>query len=96
MKDELFSELIDSVREATEIRQGLKQPARVTTFVLPDVKAIRAVAGLTQIEFASVVGVSPSLVEAWEQKNRTPRGSSLKVLRLLEREPSMLNLIRSL
>ncbi|EGY29663.1 putative transcriptional regulator [Candidatus Regiella insecticola 5.15] len=96
MKDELFNELIESAKEAVEISKGHQIAARITTYELPDVKSIRDNTGLTQKQFALAVGVSPSLLEAWEQHNRVPKGSSLKVLRLLERDPSIFSVIQSL
>ncbi|CNH43465.1 putative transcriptional regulator [Yersinia thracica] len=94
MKDELFSELMASAQEALAIKKGEVKATRVTTITLPDVKAIRAKAKLKQDEFAQVVGVSPSLVQAWEQHKRTPTGSSLKLLRIIEKNPDMLNIFR--
>ena len=89
MRKELFDDLIESVNEAVAIKRGLVAPARVTTFEMPDVKAIRTKAKLKQNEFAQVVGVSPSLVQAWEQQK------SLKLLRVIEKHPDMLNLFRT-
>ncbi|WP_213990117.1 NadS family protein [Sodalis sp. dw_96] len=91
MKEELFNELLASAQEAVAIKNGEIKAARITTMTLPDVKAIRTKAHLKQDEFAQVVGVSPSLVQAWEQHKRTPTGSSLKLLRVIEKHPDMLN-----
>lgn len=90
MNEELFNELLASAHEAVAIKNGKIKAARVTTVALPDVKAIRTNAHLKQDEFAQVVGVSPSLVQAWEQHKRTPTGSSLKLLRVIEKYPDML------
>ncbi|MGK7524848.1 NadS family protein [Salmonella enterica] len=95
MKDELFKELMDSAAEAVEIRKGRRTAARVTTYEIPDVKAIRDTTGLTQQQFALAVGVSPSLVEAWEQHRRIPNGSSLKLLCVLQQHPSMLRILQA-
>lgn len=96
MKDELFDELMQSAKEAIEIRKCRRTAARITTYELPDVKSIRDNTGLTQKQFALAVGVSPSLVEGWEQHHRVPKSSSLKILRLLERDPSIFSIIQSL
>lgn len=93
MKDEMFNELIESMQQAVEISRGERKPARVTSFSLPDVKAIRARAGMKQDEFAQAVGVSPSLVQSWEQNKRFPSGAALKLLRVVERDPAMLAVI---
>ncbi|MEE1694052.1 NadS family protein, partial [Klebsiella pneumoniae] len=67
MRKELFDDLIASAKEAVEIHQGLREPARVTRFERPDVKAIRAKVHMKQDDFASLIGVSSSLVQSWEQ-----------------------------
>lgn len=41
MKNELFNELLASAAEAIEISKGRCQAARLTTYDIPDVKAIR-------------------------------------------------------
>ncbi len=41
MKDELFAELLDSVREGGAILRGEKEPARRFEIEAPDVKQIR-------------------------------------------------------
>lgn len=92
MKDEMFNELIESMQQAIAIRRGEREPASVTSYPVPDVKAIRANAGLKQDEFARAVGVSPSLVQSWEQNKRIPNGASLKMLRVIEKHPDMLQL----
>ncbi|WP_413499890.1 NadS family protein [Buttiauxella gaviniae] len=94
MRKELFNDLIASAKEAVEIHKGLKQPARVTKFALPDVKEIRKNTGLKQDDFAFLVGVSPSLVQSWEQKKRTPSGSSLKLLRMIQINPSLIEVLK--
>lgn len=94
MKDEMFNELIESMQQAVAIRRGEMEPSRVTSHPIPDVKAIRAHAGMKQDEFAQAVGVSPSLVQSWEQNKRIPNGVSLKVLRVIEKHPHMLKLLQ--
>nr|WP_243733427.1 hypothetical protein [Proteus sp. G2669] len=44
---------------------------------------------LKQTDFATALGVSTSLVRAWEQKRRFPTGSSLKLLRMIEKNPNI-------
>jgi len=94
MKDDMFNELVESMQQAVVIRRGEMKPARVTSYPIPDVKAIRASTGLKQDEFAQAVGVSPSLVQSWEQHKRIPNGPSLKMLRIIEKHPDMLLLFQ--
>lgn len=93
MKDEMFDELIESMKQAVAISRGEMEPARVTSYSIPDVKAIRANAGMKQDEFAQAVGVSPSLVQSWEQHKRIPNGSNLKMLRVIEKHPDVLQML---
>ncbi|XNM53163.1 NadS family protein [Escherichia coli] len=43
-----FDELKTSLEEAVEIKQGLKEPARVTRYEIADVKAIREQLNVSQ------------------------------------------------
>lgn len=52
MKDEMFSELVASVREGGAILQGEKNPSRIFTSDAPDIKRIRTHYRLSQNEFA--------------------------------------------
>ncbi|EOR6629547.1 NadS family protein [Escherichia coli] len=94
MRKELFDDLIASAKEAVEIHKGLRDPARVTRFERPDVKAIRAKVHMKQDDFASLIGVSSSLVQSWEQGLRTPAGAALKLLRVIERKPEFVQELR--
>lgn len=91
MKDELFEELLTSAQEAVDIHHGKKQPARTTIFEVPDVKALRKQANLKQVEFARMMGVSLALIQAWEQNRRTPMGGNLKLLKMIEKNPGVIN-----
>ncbi|MCT4705753.1 helix-turn-helix domain-containing protein [Enterobacteriaceae bacterium H11S18] len=91
MDKQLFNELVQSMEEMVAIEKGEMQPARVHRHPLPDVKALREATGLKQDEFARAVGVSPSLVQSWEQKRRFPSGSALKILLMLDHNPAIIN-----
>ena len=62
-------------------------------FVLPeyvtaeDIKNVRKKLGLTQKNFAELIGCSKSTVERWESGNETVSGPVVLLLRYLEREP---------
>jgi putative transcriptional regulator len=44
------------------------------------------IAGVTQLEFAKLLSITPSTVAKWETGNKNPRGTSLKLLNLIERK----------
>ena len=58
MKEDMFKELLESVRQAGAIKRGEMEPSRVFVVDAPDVKAIRAKLGVSRDEFASLLGIS--------------------------------------
>jgi len=87
MNEKLFSELVDSVKEAGAIYSGDKKAARRFKFTPPDVKAIREKTGLSQKRFAIVMGVSVRTLQNWEQGHRTPQGPAASLLRIVDNDP---------
>lgn len=87
MNDDIFEKLIESVGQADDIQKGKVNPARVTEFAEPQVKAIRAKTGLTQTRFADVLGVSKRTLENWEQGRRQPTGPARALLKILDADP---------
>ncbi|CNI36008.1 MULTISPECIES: NadS family protein [Enterobacterales] len=98
MKTELFNDLVESMQQMVAIEKGtLSVPAEnIHRHRLPDVKSMREASGLKQNEFADVVGVSASLLQSWEQHRRIPSGSSLKLLMMIERDPAVIDALRTL
>lgn len=87
MKNEMFDGLLASVQEMDEIVQGKKAATRVTEYPEPEVKVIREKTGLSQVRFASMIGVSKRTLENWEQGRRHPTGPAKALLRILEADP---------
>lgn len=87
MKDEAFRELLTSVRQAGEIRRGVRRASRTTVFRPTDVQEVRAKLGVSQSEFALMIGVSVGTLRNWEQGRRTPDGPALALLRVAARNP---------
>ena len=58
MKDALFSELVESVKQGGAILRGEQRAARETSFEDPDVAEIREEYGLSQTKFAALLGIS--------------------------------------
>lgn len=88
MNDELFRELLESVKEAGEIKRGQRAPAR-RTFVdtTVDVLRVRQKLNLSRQQFATLLGVSERTVEGWEQGRRQPAGPARMLLRVAARHP---------
>jgi len=87
MKKEAFNELVASVREAGKIRRGKKKANRVSRFRVSDVKKIRAKLGVSQSEFAMMIGVSVSTLQNWEQGRREPEGPAKALLIVASKDP---------
>jgi putative transcriptional regulator len=87
MNDELFKELAQSVREGGAILRGRKKPSRAFSIDEPDVAAIRNEYGLSQDQFAALLGISVRTLQNWEQGRRTPHGPAKVLLRVAARHP---------
>ena len=87
MNDQLFDELLESVREGGAILRGAKRPSRSFEFEEPDVVSIRKEYGLSQDQFASLLGISVRTLQNWEQGRRTPHGPAKVLLRVAARHP---------
>lgn len=83
-----FDELKTSLEEAVEIKQGLKEPARVTRYEIADVKAIREQLNVSQSEMAKALGTSVDTIKSWESKRRNPTGLAAKVLATIKEKPA--------
>ena len=83
-----FDELKTSLEEAVEIKQGLKEPARVTRYESADVKAIREQLNVSQSEMAKALGTSVDTIKSWESKRRNPTGLAAKVLATIKETPA--------
>jgi len=87
MRDDAFAKLIESVKQAGEIKRGLRQPSRIYEFNPLDVKAIRAKLQKSQREFAQMIGVSVATLQNWEQGRRKPEGPARALLQVALRNP---------
>ena len=87
MKDETFAKLAESVRQAGQIKRGLRKPARVFRYAVPNIKAVRRHLGVSQGDFAAMIGVSPRTLQNWEQGRRTPEGPAKALLRVASKNP---------
>ena len=87
MNDDLFRELEASVREGGAILRGEKLPSRSFVFDGPDVKKVRESFGLTQIEFAILLGISVKTLRNWEQGRRQPEGAARVLLQVAAKHP---------
>ena len=76
-----------------EILEGVRQLkrgeiGRVVT--LPPIAEIRSRTGLSQSEFASLLGVSVRTLQEWEQGRRIPSGPARTLLTIAYKNPKVL------
>ncbi len=90
MKDELFQELLESVKQGAAIMKGRLQPSRTFEFPETEVRALREQFGLSQDKFAHLVGISVGTLRNWEQGRRKPEGPARVLLRVASRHPEAL------
>ena len=87
MDKTLFESLKQSLKEAAAIRRGKLTPGRVTEISAPDARSVRAKVGLSQSEFAQLIGVKVATLRNWEQHRRQPTGPAAALLTIVEKEP---------
>ena len=76
-----------------EILEGLRELKRgdVGRVVsVPSVAAVRERTGLSQVKFASLLGVSVRTLQEWEQGRRAPSGAARTLLMVAARNPQAL------
>lgn len=88
MNDELFEELLQSVREGGAILRGEKEASRTFVVEAPDVKDIREQYELSQTEFAALLGISVKTLQNWEQGRRSPHGAARVLLQVAAKHPA--------
>ncbi len=87
MRDELFEELKESIKQGGKILKGKKKPSREFRFENPDPKKIRERLGLSQNKFAQMLGISTSTLQNWEQGRRKPEGPAKVLLNVAAKYP---------
>ena len=84
------NDLLESVKQ---MRRG--EAARVTKVKLPEAAEARASVGLSQQEFALLLGVSARTLQDWEQGRREPTGAAKTLLRVAVAHPEVLRAIQA-
>lgn len=87
MSDEIFNELVNSMKEAVAISKGDAEPSRVFKFSPINVKEIREKTKKSQSEFADMIGVKVGTLKNWEQGRRKPQGAALTLLKVVSANP---------
>ena len=77
--------LLEAVRDMKAGRAEREQRIE-----LSDVAQARLQSGLTQAQFAKLMGVSVRTLQEWEQGRRSPTGAAKTLLRVAQNHPEVL------
>jgi putative transcriptional regulator len=82
---DVWQEILEGVRE-------IKTGGGKRTKVQPQsqVVRVRLRSGLSQAQFAAILGVSKRTLEQWEQGRREPSGAAQTLLKIADRHPEVL------
>ena len=87
MKENDFAKLVESIKQAGQIKHGQGQAGRVFQLRTPDIRKIRRKLRVSQTEFALMLGVSSRTIQNWEQGRREPEGPAKALLAIADRNP---------
>ena len=82
-KRNIGREILDGI---AELKRG--QHGRITN--VPPVSSVREKTGLSQLKFATLLGVSVRTLQEWEQGRRAPSGAARTLLMVAARNPRAL------
>jgi putative transcriptional regulator len=94
MDREIFESLLDIARVARRKRRERlarlvggprRRPSESPDTI--DLRAIRALTGLSQAKFAELLGIELSTLRNWEQGRRAPTGPARALLRAIRNNP---------
>ena len=97
INDAITSTVNDMLEANLEVSFTKKELNKLGVKIVPvsisaeEIQNIRKTLRLSQAVFAKLLNVSLSSVRQWEQGIRTPSGSTMVLLELLQREPKLLN-----
>jgi putative transcriptional regulator len=83
--EQFQNDLLESVRQMKAGKAG-----RVTNVNLSPASEARFKVGMSQVEFAGLLGVSVRTLQDWEQGRREPSGAAKMLIAIAERRPEVL------
>jgi putative transcriptional regulator len=93
MPSELAKFQKDLLESARQMKRG--QAARITKVKLPAAAEARASIGMSQQEFAELLGVSARTLQDWEQGRREPTGAARTLLKVAVKHPKVLRALQA-
>lgn len=90
MDDQLFQQLVSSVKEMKAVERGKQEPTRRSRMEPSHVTRVRQRLQLSQARFAEMMGISLRTLQNWEQGHRHPTGAAQVLLEVADRHPEAL------
>lgn len=87
-KRDIEQEILTGIRE---IKNGKGKRFSIDTS--DDIKDIRSGLNLSQLAFASLLGISIKTLQDWEQGRRTPQGPAKSLLHIAAKHPEVFSSI---
>jgi putative transcriptional regulator len=88
MDKRAFDDLLTSARDMGRHMRGQRVAGvRETVIAEPEASAVREAVGMSQREFADLVGVPVKTLQNWEQKRTRPTGPARALLRAIAKDP---------
>jgi putative transcriptional regulator len=83
--------ILRGMEQALAFMEGTADESQYVVHIPPeiDIKAIRGRLGMTQQEFASRFDFNINTLRHWEQGRRVPDGTARAYLRVIDREPEV-------
>lgn len=78
----------DLLHSVKQMKTG--KAARKSRVKVPAVVAARNTSGLSQAQFAELLGISVRTLQKWEQGEREPSGAAKSLIRIAQRHPEVL------
>jgi putative transcriptional regulator len=87
----IFDELKEGLEQAIKHAEGSPSSTEIRerTFEATEIREARLKTGLTQQQFASVLGASVATLQKWEQGTRVPSGAAARLIKIIAYRPSI-------
>ena len=89
-KTEFIPQRDGSIRRVITRRDGTVEKDHLIPAGDTSVRGARAATGLSQAQFAKLLGVSVRTLQEWEQGRKAPSGAAATLLRIAEKRPEVL------
>lgn len=91
MMSKLFEDLREGLGEAIRYAKSPKSTSttRVRHFMPSEIQSVRAKTGLTQEQFAMLIGSSVATLRKWEQGSRQPSAAAQTLIKVIAYRPSI-------